>query len=245
MNIVYTTCTNDKFLPLLFIMLESLFKHNDCIVYLGLVDATERIRKKIALISPNIIIYPVDNWKNQRMSSKIINIGELPISLGDKVFILDADLYIRCNLFDLFDKDTDVIITERPDFFLTVNGGVWGFKYNSKGKQFLDFYIDQVKAPTWSEFIEFAKIQYEREGRRRRTEAWGDWWIDQDFLCVMNDRGLPFDCNIKKLDYKIYNISPPKKSIMNCVQNSDKKIIHFKGALKSYWLNYYDKYIKK
>jgi len=169
------------------------------------------------------------------MALKIELVAKLALSPDDRAFVLDSDLYIKKDIFQWFDDESDVILTVRPEFFLSANGGVWAFKYTEAGKNFLRFFIEQMQYPTWDVFQRYrTKNEHNKEGR--------DWWIDQDFLCAVNDSGLPFPCNIKKLPCITHNCTPTKKGLIECMNSPDKHIVHFKGGLKPIWLNYYSKY---
>jgi hypothetical protein len=172
------------------------------------------------------------------MAHKIELVSKISLQEEDNVFVLDVDLYVKKNIFDWFDSKPDVILTVRPEFFLSANGGVWGFRNTGQGKVFLKFYIEQMKDPIWCEFKKFRiKNDHDQKGR--------DWWMDQDFLCVVNDSGLPFSCDIKKMHCRTHNCTPSKRGLEICMNNTDKSIVHFKSKLKSYWLAYYPKYMRR
>ena len=242
MNIVYTafTATRD-WLQLAEIMINSLIDNTSVDkIFAGIVTDNIDVEYKIGALGDKIRPFRIDadNWEKNRMAYKIELMRDLPIKEGDNVFVLDADIYVKKNIFEWFDSKPDVILTVRPEFFLSVNGGVWGFRYTGQGKVFLDFFIQQMQHPTWCKFKKFRiKDNHDQQGR--------DWWMDQDFLCVVNDFGLPFSCDIKKLHCRTHNCTPSKRGLESCMNNPDKSIVHFKGGLKPYWLAYYPKYMRR
>jgi len=228
-----------KFLRLAEIMLKSLFRYNTCVAYIGVVDLNNISKSsldRIRVISPSITLFSVEvnDWRGNRMSHRLELLGNMPIYNDEIIYMLDADLYIRDDIFKWFDMDTDVLLTVRPEFDLTVNGGVWGFRWNSNGRKFVQFFIEQMHEITWSKLKEYQK-------KWEHLEAGRDWWLDQDFLCCVNDIGLKFPCNIKRLHCRTHNCSPRKDNIGASIENLDKKILHFKGSLKKVWVDYYNR----
>lgn len=242
MNIVYTAFTGDTdWVELAEIMINSLLENTtvDNIIA-GVVTDDIEVCTKFEFLSTSINSFPVDKniWEKNRMAYKIELLETLSIQKEDCIFVLDADLYVKKDIFEWFNSGPDVILTVRPEFFLSANGGVWGFRNIGQGKVFLDFFIQQMKHPTWCEFKKYRiKDAHDQQGR--------DWWMDQDFLCTVNDSGLPFSCDIKKLHCRTHNCTPSKRGLESCMNNPDKSIVHFKGGLKPYWLAYYPKYLRR
>lgn len=242
MNVVYTTFTDDKeWLELAKIMITSLLENTsvDSVCAGMVVDNTDSIRE-ICDLGVKVIPFIINKrkWEKNRMAYKIEMLAEVPFVDNARVFVLDADIFVKQDIFKWFHNSPDVILTVRPEFFLSVNGGVWGFKNGGQGRKFVDFFIQQMKSPTWDKFKQYrVKQAHDVDGR--------DWWMDQDFLCAVNDHGLPFECNVKKMHCRTHNCSPSKRGLVECVNNPDKHIVHFKGGLKSYWLAYYPKYRRR
>jgi len=238
MNKVFTVI-DKKFLSLVEIMTKSLFRHNTCTLYMGIVginNVSKVSLDKIRRISPSIVLFSVDckSWLNNRMAHRLELLSNMPMYENEIVYVLDADLYIRDDIFKWFDANTDILLTTRPEFNLTVNGGVWGYRWNDRGKRFIQFFLEQMHDITWGSLKEFQK-------KWEHLEAGRDWWLDQDFLCCVNDIGLKFPCNIKRLHCRTHNCSPRKDNIGASIENLDKKILHFKGSLKKVWVDYYNR----
>lgn len=241
MNIVYLTSTDDEFLKLAKIMVESLLENTSCdLIYVGIVTEDCTVLDDISDFSKKVVAFPISkkHWEKNRMAYKIELIKQLSLSEDDQVLVLDSDMYVKKDIFQWFDDNHDVYLTVRPEFFLSANGGAWGFRHNETGKRFIRFFIKQMQRPTWYEFKKYRiKNAHDQKGR--------DWWMDQDFLCTVNDYGLPFTCSIKKLHCRTHNCTPSKKGMIECLNNPDKHIVHFKGGLKSIWLDYYPKFKRR
>lgn len=245
MNIVYTAF-DEKFLELAKIMIASLLENTSCdIIHAGLVStggvtADHENISELYELGNNVIPFLIakTKWEKNRMAYKIELIETFQMEESNRIFVLDTDLYVKKDIFKWFDDTSDILLTTRPEFFLSVNGGVWGFKWNSNGKKFIKFFIEQMQHPTWCEFKKYRiKNAHDQEGR--------DWWMDQDFLCTVHDHGLPFSCSVKKLHCRTHNCTPSKRGLETCMNNPDKHIVHFKGGLKQCWLDYYPKYMRR
>jgi hypothetical protein len=240
MNIAYTIVTTDRFANLAEIMLLSLFEHCDCKVYIdaiGKINLTS-IAKIFADDRVEILNADETQWKSNRMAYRTERIGQLFCPENANVLIIDSDIYVKKNIFNWFNSDMDVLLTVRPNFYLSVNAGIWGFKNNPNSRQFISFFIQQIQKPSWKPFIEFRKEKlHEYSGR--------DWWIDQDFLCTVNDSGLPFPCRIHKFGCITHNCTPTKSGFVACLKNQDKHVLHMKGAeLQATWVDYYNKHMR-
>ena len=216
--------------------IKTLNKYNNCQILFYMVDYID-YNKKILKEFKNIEYFKVDQseWLNKRMSCKILKIPINKLSFGDKLYVLDTDLIFQGEIFERLD-DIDIAITGRNHKYIwCINAGVWGFNYNSTSKSFIKFYQNQLLDPSWEPFVNFTKHHNHYKNM--------DWWCDQDFLCVVKNNKLPFDCNIKDIGYK-YNFCPyftnrdintRKKAIqdiLNVKGNSEYKVLHLKGKLK-------------
>lgn len=238
MNYIYTITEreNNKFFEKTMISIKN---HCDCKLILSILDKNLEIlniAKKI--FNENLIINYInkDKWNGRRMCYKIENILNLNFQENDNVFVLDDDLIIQDDIFQVFEKNFDICITSRHyNYWYLINGGVWGFKYNENSQKLIKFFISQIHNPTWSPLIHF-------RNHFCRSKSL-DWWVDQDFLCVIKDNELPFNCKIIDIGYE-YNFCPSvennipgtfesaSKEIISALGNKDIKILHFKGKLK-------------
>ena len=239
MNYIYTiTDRNEN--SLFKKMILSLKKHSDFSLILNIFQEkswAENFCKKELPGKVEIKYIERGKWNNRRMAYKIENIKNCNFSEGDQVFVLDDDLIAQDDIFDAFKEEFDVCLTTRHySYWYVINAGVWGFKWNETTRKFIDFYVNQIRNPTWAPLNEF---------RRRYSRGSSlDWWVDQDFLCVVKTNSLPFSCNIKDLGPQ-YNFCPSveenlpgtfevaKKQILEMVGNKKYKILHLKGRLKT------------
>lgn len=240
MNYIYTI--TDRPDSVLFKkMIESLCSHcGDFKLFLNVFETNVEIidfcKEKL---KNRVIIKPIFHhlWDGRRMAFKIENITTMPLYENDNVFILDDDLIIKDNIFEIFNQDFDVCVTSRHyQYWYPVNAGVWGFKWNERTKNFLNFYITQIRSPSWLPLVNFRK-HFARDNSL-------DWWVDQDFLCTMYSNRLPFPCKLKDIG-PTYNFCPSveeaipgtfekaKREIIAAVNNKDIKILHLKGRLKT------------
>ena len=234
----------DEITDLQYKCIKSLRRHSkDSIIYLY--TFRDELKHIDRLEEFNVNFRELDHsaWDNRRMANKIEIIQKIigdptMSSDGDFVMVLDSDLFFQDDPFELFNRFNtgDVFITSRGySYKFSINAGVWGFVNNEKSRRFLDFYIKQIKNPTWNTLVEW------RERFSRGNDL--DWWVDQDFLCVISDKGLPEELSdLVLLDIgHQYNFCPPtdiigeeeaQKMLKNAVGNSEYKILHLKASLK-------------
>ena len=184
-----------------------------------------------------LIPIPNEDWLNKKMYCKIKTIDSLFLENGDEVFVLDTDLIIKTDIFDVFDKHVfDVGVTTRHyDYWYKINAGGWCFRYSEKFDLFLKFFISQIESPSWPPFMAFQQ--------KFHHVGYLDWWCDQDFLCTIFENEPPIDFVLKDLGYE-YNFCPSveakipasferaKKEILKAKNNNKIKVLHFKGKLK-------------
>lgn len=217
----------------------SLLKHSDCHLCLYLFPESQWVVDFCnSLCKNNFSAKMIDkkNWVGRRMAYKIENIKSLNTINGDRIFILDDDLIFQDDIYKVFDNDFDVCITSRHyNYWYEINGGVWGLKVNENSRMFIDFFIEQIRNPSWGPFVDF-KNRFSRDSSV-------DWWVDQDFLCTIKNNNLPFNCKINDIGYS-YNFCPSveenipstfqkaKEELLKNVGNKDIKVLHLKGRLK-------------
>lgn len=140
-----------------------------------------------ALHEAGVIHAPIPvEWK-YRMTQRI-KIASLVGNVGDNVLMLDTDLYFKCDPFQLFKNDFDLVYTSRPidNHLSPVNGGVWGFRQNSRSSMLLQEMYKQAINPNWPEYNEIRR----RLNRIDRIKEL-DWWTNQDLLCAIHESGPP------------------------------------------------------
>jgi len=225
-------------------LFSSLVKRNKCSILFNGVDLSED-HKSFAQFWANgkIEFFDVspEDWVGRRMFCKVERLRSMPFQDGDKVFVLDTDLYFQGDIFSAL-EGADLFLTERHyEYWYVVNGGVWGFVYGDKIKRFLDFFVEQIQTSTWKPYVAFKEKWQHPPDEVNNGPL--DWWCDQDFLCCVHDHKLPFDCRVKSLTAH-YNYCPSveyndpksfersKKDILSRVGDTCYKILHFKGKLK-------------
>jgi len=218
-----------------YIAINSLLKYNKCklILYVDNNVTNEFFNKINSNINKiDVCRIPDSDWKDKIAFDKINCLNKINFKEGDRVFVLDSDIIITDNIFDIFEreKDIDVFVTAEHDGYQRdVNGGVWAFKYSDTIKRFLQFQVEQLLNPTWEPYKEYRK-QYKHRHLR--------WSIGQDFLNVIYKHQLPFDCTVKNMGFK-YNFAfiPKKhKPVEELLKDKDIKILHFNGIGKKIML---------
>jgi hypothetical protein len=241
MNYAYIIYSGDFSLSLE-CMLKTLDKHCDCIMLANIFGITDEFSERLSNnFSKRIIYYDIhsNEWTNKIMFCKINRLKKMNFKYGDNIFVMDTDLIVQDNIYEVFEQDFDICYTSRHyNYWYQINAGFWGFKFNKRSEQFINFYIEQMERPTWGPFVDFQKRFNNHVGNL-------NWWCDQDFLCTVyeNKDRLPFECKILDLGYR-YNFCPSvennipgtfelaSKEIMKQFGNKEYKILHFKGRLK-------------
>lgn len=217
--------------------IESLRKANSvCRIVLFYVDINDF--SKINNFNVEKIQLNPSEWYGQRQACKVRNTTKIPnIAEGDEVIVMDSDLLFNSDPFKVFsEQDFDVFYTSRNyAYHYSVNAGVWGFKNNGISRDFLSFYNSEICSPKWTPFVNHIR-------KFRRTNV--DWWVDQDFLCVINDNKeelkkiMP---NLKVFDAEYrYNFCPSYdflgdqavEQIKQAMGNPAFVILHLKAELK-------------
>ncbi len=193
---------------------------------------------------------PKSEVEGRRALCKIEQLQKLVHQLkgGDRLLVADADLYFLDDPFKAFEREFDVAITTRcHEYRWPVNGGVFFLRINKKTRQWVDFYLEQCKEPTWPPLVEF-------RGERPYTP---DWEIGQDFLCATwkikqafhGLEPLPDDTKIIDLgsDYNycpntdVFGLDRAREMIKAAYEGDAIKVLHLKSELK---LCIYDGYMK-
>lgn len=177
--------------------LRSLYKHSpDC----HLIFAGHKVdQKKIEGAWPgtmHFIKIPSKAYEGRIATVKIELIHDCNFMYEDNVLALDVDMIIQKDPFIIFDEtDADVIVTGRcVKFKHPINGGVWGFRYNGNGKQFIMFHKKQVHQKDWKPYRKYLK----KFGHLDLV----NWSVGQDFLNVIHKTNLPFPCKVKDVGWK-------------------------------------------
>ena len=233
MNYVYVIAS-DKYCVQSEMVLRTLNKHCKCTLLMNLYNPPETFINDIPKwFEQDYIVFNIlqEGWENKRMSCKIKRLLKMGFSYGDNVFVLDTDLFIQDNIFEIFELGKDIYYTTRGYPQATpapINAGLWAFNFNERTERFLNFYIDQMYKPTWVPYINFEKSMLPLN--RKKFGGRLDWWCDQDFLnaVYLNKGKVPFECQIVDIGNK-YNFCHANPSLIG---NKKYKVLHFKGARK-------------
>jgi hypothetical protein len=146
----------------------------------------------------------------------------------------------------------DVFVTRRPGKWKhNVNGGLWAFRVNDAGRQFIRFYDDQVHAKDWPPYRAYLK----KYGHLDEV----NWRVGQDFLNVIATTPLPFPCKVtvlgpewnwvhdsgakKKVDRKRQAeqdalFEKAKAAYREAMADPSIHVVHFKARMKSVMAEY-------
>jgi len=237
MNYAYLVCS-DKYCIQAEATIKSLCKQCDCVLLLNVYKPSQKFLDNLDVWCPNrYIIYHISEkeWVDKRMFCKINRLLKMGFEYSDNIFVLDTDLLIQDDIYKVFDRGADVYYTSRDHISIyPINAGVWGFNFNEKSKRFIEFYIDQMKNTTWKPYVDFLTEQA-KTGRNLHGTL--DWWVDQDFLCVVyiNDGKVPFECDILDLGAKYNYLGTSYSSVFSTslIGNKKYKILHFKTSRKA------------
>jgi len=228
------------------IMLASLARHCDCTALMQY--HTDEPTKQTAIDAcgdmPLILSQMYTHELDQLIQTKIVRLLCQPFEYGDEVFVMDVDVIVQADIFDVFkDSDFDVGITKRHyDYFSPINCGVWCFRYNERTQRFIELYVTQMLYGTWPPYLEFTRSYDETypndryvfpaDIKKRRMS-------DQDFLCAVYKNGMkvPFDCKVVDIGWQ-YNYCPPSdllgadeacRQLTAALGDPTHKVLHFKG----------------
>lgn len=217
--------------------LSSAAAHNNCKIFLNIVGPNPSPLRP----AWHVRLFPVSaaKWSGQRMYRKIACLSAMPFNDGDKVLVLDTDLIVQGELFGAMEGADIFVTTRHYPYWYVCNGGVWGFIYGPRTRQFLSFFAQQFRQPTWEPLKAFQDKWMPLRGEYLPL----DWWGDQDMLCVIYGQGCPGGATVRDLGPK-YNWCPSaeegesetfvaaRADILSKVGDSEYKILHFKGRLK-------------
>ena len=233
MNYVYIIASNE-YCAQSEMVLRTLDKYCDCTVLINLYDPPKKFIDDVQKwFKQDYIIFNIsqEEWKNKRMYCKIKRLLKMDFLYGDNVFVLDTDLFIQDDIFNIFEQSLDIYYTTRGYQQVVpapINAGLWAFNFNKRTERFLNFYIDQLYEPTWIPYIEFKESMLSLN--RKAFDGYLDWWCDQDFLnaVYLNGGKVPFECKIVDIGNK-YNFCHANLSLIG---NKNYKVLHFKGNRK-------------
>ena len=179
-----------------------------------------------------------ERWKKESMCYRVSLLKELAEASpdGTEIISIDLDTIVQGDLFTVFEKEFDVFLTSRGyPYHYSVNAGCWGFKVSDKSKEFLEYFTQQLKNPTWPAYVRFLEAMTKLRGNS------STWWLDQDFLCCLYDYGPPIEDLVihdasPKYNYTYDETSAPISDIVKDYKSKlgDKKylMLHLKGPLK-------------
>jgi len=210
-------------------LIESLYKYSKFelhLVELGNIpfyDSLSGPKKKIT--------YNDRDWDGKRAQIRVESYLKFDYKEGDRVLSMDADMVVKEDPFRVFDLfDGDVLLSTRDHFDkMPVIACFWGFVYNDRTYNFLNYIKKQVKEKlNWKVLRDF---------RKRRQHTGTDWWIDQDVLCSVYQDGYK-DLKIRDIGWHwSYDINHKlnRKSREGKIKRDSAKALHYKNSKK--WRN--------
>jgi len=214
----------------------------NCDIFVMTPDLDEDSIQLLIKLNVKVIKFPISIFSNRRMTCKIEQIYELLINHipeDGNLFVCDGDTIFCKDPFKVFNKGFDVLYTTRGyDCWVSTNGGVIGFNNNQKAKNFLNYFIEQIKNPTWSPYVNF-RLNHPHNKDLKNL----DWWVDQDFMhCInlnkesVNNKSLGFDITVFDAGPKYNKITQGTTSfIKNVINSKDNYIVHLKGGGIKRW----------
>ena len=236
---VFETCVN------------TFAKHSKALLQVNSDDRVNDLSKDYGIRWVNV---PKREVAGRRALCKIEQLARLVGQLkdGDRLMVMDADLYFLDDPFNAFEKDFDLAVTTRcHEYRYPINGGVFYFRINKKTRTLVDFYLMQCKDPTWPPLVKFRSTG--RNGRvlSKQKKYNPDWEIGQDFLCAVWENGLNPEVGGKVIDLgPEYNYCPntdvygrkKAQEMIECAYRlKTVKTLHLKSELK---LCIYDGYME-
>ncbi len=233
---LYCGVEHQKFAEL---FLKSLWKHNrTCrVVWYGNQITFNDMRRAWlhGEIEPRIVD-PVA-FEERLITHKIECLKKVRLNENDRIICFDPDILLQDDPFKMFEGKPDMIYTTRHyKCKFSVNAGVFGFAGTKAGKRALNFFVEQLHKKDWEEYKAFLK--------RYEHYYMCDWWVDQDFICCVDQYGLPFEAKAKNCgpewnycpDYGSLPIDPikydnVKKDLFSKI-GTKYKALHFKGKMK-------------
>tara|TARA_A100001201_G_scaffold36515_4_gene38385 strand:+ start:1535 stop:2326 length:792 start_codon:yes stop_codon:yes gene_type:complete len=224
------------------ICIRSLRKQSDCkiVVYTTHLENSELLEQRGA----EIIYISDSQWTNRKMTCKVECAANLPnvlnLNEGDNILVFDADLIFLDDPFKVFETEFDFMYTTRHYYdTYKANGGVWGYKHNKVSSEFLNFYQYNLNNPAWLPYVEFRKNhQYNRDLKNL------DWWVDQDWLCVINNyKDKINNDNLLQMPITLYDAGPKynwiirngSDEVIKEINAKEKMILHLKGGTFTRW----------
>jgi hypothetical protein len=134
---------------------------------------------------------------------------------GDCVALMDSDMLVIHDFFDVFDNDFDIGYTVRTRSKWPINGGVIFVKVNDKSREFMNLFLSVNNRMLQD--TEFHKIWQSRYAG-----------INQAAFGYMLEYPIPINVKIKPFPCRIYNACGEDLPIDEDIT----KIIHIKGKLR-------------
>ena len=185
-------------------------------------------------------------WKDYSPSKmptydKIATLKDLELRSGDQVVTMDTDMIAKSDVTTCFKLPFDWAVTTRHyKYWYVINTGFEAFRWNSKTRKFLDFYLEQMTNPTWEPYVKF------RQRFHHPLEL--EWFSEQDFFCAVwehyaKTKEAPLGIELADLG-PAYNYCPSVEQrdpqsfdrasmeIRRAVNDPDVVVLHYKGRLK-------------
>lgn len=194
----------------------------------------------MALTNPDVDVvadvktYFTEEEQGGTMGPKLNALRRLPFLEGDKVFVVDIDLYFNKDIFEVFKNSFDLAVTSRNKkegtaaTYSPINGGVWAFLYSGKTAELFNWWYSQLVTPTYSKWI-----QYKEKHPYSTAIGLKEWWVDQDLLNVTY-------LNAQELGVVAQDIGPEYNWIVTEIEfkqlkDKDYKVLHRKGGTGKRW----------
>lgn len=214
----------------------------ECTIFVTTPDLDQKSVQLLSNLGIKVIRFPLSSFTGRRMACKIEMVYELllnNISENSNLLVCDGDTIFCKDPFGVFDNNFDVLYTTRGyNCWASTNGGVIGFKNNRNAKTFLNFFIEQIKTPTWSPYVNF-RLNHPHNKILKDI----DWWVDQDFMhCIninkesVNNKSLGFDVTVFDAGPEYNRITQGDSSyIKKVIDSKANYIVHLKGGGAKRW----------
>lgn len=249
MNLFVTHC-DSSMADCAVLMLKSLKRCSVCKPHLfdaGIGDAQTGELLDIYPGREFIQVLTRDQFEGRIATCKVECVYEAVSSGATTCIAADVDMLFKHDPFALFENDGDVFVTRRPNNWKhPINGGLWAFRCNEAGQNFIRFYNEQVHKKDWPPYRKYLK----------KFDHFDEvnWRIGQDFLNVIAKTPLPFPCKVtvlgpewnwlhdsgakKKPDPKrqaeqdaLFEMA--KKAYRKALADPAIHVLHFKAKMKS------------
>ncbi len=222
--------------------LLSLQSVSDCNIFVSSPELQRGSEELLNSMGVEVLWFEKKLWDNRRMTCKIERANDLLQSLpeGDNLMVFDGDMLFLSDPFEAFENEFDYCYTTRNQkAWAATNGGCWGARSNKEGKEFMSIFVEQLNNPTWEPYVNFRMNHPHKRGLEER-----DWWVDQDFSCVIHQWREHINNGSLGVDVKVLDISPKynfnvsglsKEEISEEIKSKRNSVLHFKSGAFDRW----------